>query len=138
MVIGIGDIDILLRIVIAAVAGGIIGFERKKVNKPAGIRTLMLVSVGAALFTIISVHAFTDGDPSKIIAGIVTGIGFLGAGTIFRAENQVKGLTTAASMWAVAAIGITAGLGEYTLMVIATILVYLILQLNKIKALREI
>ena len=138
MVVGIADTDILLRLVIAAVAGGIIGFERKKVNKPAGIRTLMLVSVGAALFTIVSVEAFTEGDPSKIIAGIVTGIGFLGAGTIFRAENRVKGLTTAASMWAVAAIGITAGLGEYTLMVVTTILVYFILQLNKIKVLREI
>ena len=138
MVVGIADTDILLRLVIAALAGGIIGFERKKVHKPAGIRTLMLVSIGAALFTIVSVEAFTDGDPSKIIAGIVTGIGFLGAGTIFRAENQVKGLTTAASMWAVAAIGITAGLGEYTLMVITTILVYFILQLNKIRALREI
>jgi len=132
------DTDILLRLVFAALAGGVIGFERKRVNKPAGIRTLMLVSVGAALFTIISVEGFTDGDPSKIIAGIVTGIGFLGAGTIFRADNQVKGLTTAASMWAVAAIGLTAGLGEYTLMVVTTILVYLILQMNKIKVLREV
>ena len=137
MVVGIADTDILLRLVIAAIAGGIIGFERKKVNKPAGIRTLMLVSVGAALFTIVSVEAFTEGDPSKIIAGIVTGIGFLGAGTIFRAENRVKGLTTAASMWAVAAIGIAVGLGEYVLTAVATVLVILILQLGRIRFFKE-
>ena len=98
----------------------------------------MLVGMGAALFTVVSITAFTDIDPSKIIAGIVTGIGFLGAGTIFRAKDHVKGLTTAASMWAVAAIGITAGLGEYVLTAAATILVILILQLNKIKILREV
>jgi|TARA_B100001964_G_C14262006_1_gene616177 putative Mg2+ transporter-C (MgtC) family protein len=132
------DTEILLRLVIAALAGGLVGFERKKVRKPAGIRTLMLVGMGAALFTVVSITAFTDIDPSKIIAGIVTGIGFLGAGTIFRAKDHVKGLTTAASMWAVAAIGITAGLGEYVLTAAATILVILILQLNKIKILREV
>jgi len=133
----ITDVEILLRLVFAAIAGGLVGFERRTVRKPAGIRTLMLVALGAALFTIISVSAFPN-DSSKIVAGIVTGIGFLGAGTIFRAQDRVQGLTTAASMWAVAAIGLAAGLGEYVLMTVSTLLIILILQLNKIKFLREI
>ncbi|MBU90662.1 magnesium transporter MgtC [Candidatus Woesearchaeota archaeon] len=140
MIIDIGTIDpeILLRLVIAVVAGGLIGFERKKVNKPAGIRTLMIVGMGAALFTVVSITAFANADPARIAAGIVTGIGFLGAGTIFRSKDTVTGLTTAASMWAVGAIGLAAGLGEYVLVTAATILVVLILQLNKIKFLREL
>jgi len=132
------DPEIFLRIFIAAVVGGIVGYERKIANKPAGIRTLMLISVGSALFTIVGVTTLANLDPSKIIAGIVTGIGFLGAGTIFKSKDTVTGLTTAASMWAVAGLGLAAGLGEYVLMATATILVIIILQLNKIKFLREI
>jgi len=98
----------------------------------------MLISVGSALFTIVGVTTLANLDPSKIIAGIVTGIGFLGAGTIFKSKDTVTGLTTAASMWAVAGLGLAAGLGEYVIMATATILVLLILQLNKIKFLREI
>ena len=131
------DTEILLRLVIAAIAGGLIGFERSVANKPAGLRTLMLVGMGSSLFTIISITAFTDVDPTKILAGIVTGIGFLGAGTIFRAKDNVKGLTTAASMWAVAAIGIAVGLGEYVLTAVATVLVILILQLGRIRFFKE-
>ncbi|MCH8004366.1 MAG: MgtC/SapB family protein [Nanoarchaeota archaeon] len=132
------DPEIFLRIFIAAVVGGIVGYERKIANKPAGIRTLMLISVGSALFTIVSVTVFSNFDPSKIVAGIVTGIGFLGAGTIFRSKDTVTGLTTAASMWAVAALGLIAGLGEYVLMTASTILIIMILQLNKIRFLREV
>ena len=132
------DPEIFLRIFIAAVVGGIVGYERKIANKPAGIRTLMLISVGSALFTIVGVTTLANFDPSKIIAGIVTGIGFLGAGTIFKSKDTVTGLTTAASMWAVAAIGLTAGLGEYVLMTVSTILIIIILQLNKIRFLREV
>ena len=132
------DTEIFLRLVIAAVVGGIVGYERKIANKPAGIRTLMLISVGSALFTIVGVTTLANFDPSKIIAGIVTGIGFLGAGTIFKSKDTVTGLTTAASMWAVAGLGLAAGLGEYVLMATATILVIVILQLNKIKFLREV
>ena len=132
------DTEILLRLVIAAIVGGIIGYERKIANKPAGIRTLMLISFGSALFTIVGVTTLANFDPSKIIAGIVTGIGFLGAGTIFKSKDTVTGLTTAASMWAVAAIGLTAGLGEYVLMTVSTILIIIILQLNKIRFLREV
>lgn len=130
------DAEILLRLVIAAAAGGLIGFERSIADKPAGLRTLMLVGMGAALFTIVGITALADADPSRIAAGIVTGIGFLGAGTIFRAEDRVKGLTTAASMWAVAAIGIAVGLGEYVITAVATVLVILILQLGRIGFLR--
>jgi len=137
MAMEIIDTDILLRLVAAAIAGGLVGLERKRLNKPAGMRTNMLVSVGAALFTIVSITSFADADPAKIVGGIVTGIGFLGAGTIFRSKDTVTGLTTAASMWSVAAIGITAGLGEYVLMATATILIIIILQLNKIKYFRE-
>ena len=132
------DWEILLRLVLAAIAGGLVGFERSTAKKPAGIRTLMLVGMGAALFTVVSITAFADSDPTRIAAGIVTGIGFLGAGTIFRAKNQVMGLTTAASMWAVAAIGIAVGLGEYFLAATATMLVVLILQLGRIEFLKEI
>ena len=129
--------EILLRLVLAAVAGGLIGFEREKVHKPAGLRTHMLVSMAAALFILVTLRTTPD-ESARIISGIATGVGFLGAGTIFRAENHVKGLTTAASIWAIAAIGITAGLGEYAIMATATVLVLLILQLNKIKFLREV
>ena len=131
------DPEILVRLLLAAVVGGIIGYERNRLNKPAGLRTHMLVSMGAALFTIVSITSFSNVDPSRVVAGIVTGIGFLGAGTIFREKDTIKGLTTAASLWAVAAIGITAGIGEYAIMATATVLVILILQLNKIKFLRE-
>lgn len=130
------DTEILLRLVLAAIAGGVIGFERKKVHKPAGLRTHMLVCMGAALFILVTLKGI-PGESGRIIAGIATGIGFLGAGTILRAEDRITGLTTAASIWTVAAIGITVGFGEYVLMATATALVIIILQLNKIKSLRE-
>ncbi|MBI2208534.1 MgtC/SapB family protein [Candidatus Woesearchaeota archaeon] len=133
----ITDNEILLRLVIAAVIGGIIGFERRAVHKPAGLRTHMLVSLGSALFTILSFGVFAN-DPARIIAGIVTGIGFLGAGTIFRAKDHIKGLTTAASLWAVSAVGIGIGLGEYFLVAVSTVLILLVLQLNRVEFFREI
>ena len=134
----VAETEVILRLVLAAIAGGIIGYERKTSNKPAGIRTLMLISFGAALFASISTSAFSSADPSRIAAGIVTGIGFLGAGTIFRAKDHVKGLTTAASMWVVAAIGLSISVGLYLLSAVSVILVIVILQLNKIKFLREV
>lgn len=131
------ETEILLRIVVAAIAGGLIGFERRVVHKPAGLRTLMLVGMGAALFVIVTIKTIST-EGARIIAGIATGVGFLGAGAIFRSEDHVKGLTTAASIWAVAAIGIAAGLGEYVLVAVVTVLVVLVLQLNKIEFLREL
>lgn len=124
------DPQFLLRLVLAAIAGGLIGFERESVHKPAGIRTHMLVSLGAALFVLATIAVLPD-EAARIIGGVATGIGFLGAGTIFRSKDSVMGLTTAASIWTVAAIGLTFGLGEYVLAITATILVILILQLKR-------
>jgi putative Mg2+ transporter-C (MgtC) family protein len=119
----------LLRLAVAALLGGVIGLERELDEKAAGLRTHMLVSVGSALFTLVSAYGFreflTHGkvvsfDPSRIAAQIVTGIGFLGAGVIFRQGFTVRGLTTAASLWLVAAVGLAAGAGYWQGAVIAT------------------
>ncbi|MBI2547711.1 MAG: MgtC/SapB family protein, partial [Candidatus Aenigmarchaeota archaeon] len=119
-------IEILLRMVLATLAGGLIGLEREIVHRPAGIRTHMLVSLGSALFALITIEQLPS-EAARIIAGIATGIGFLGAGTIFKAKSEVHGLTTAASVWAVAAVGLSIGFGYYLMMLIAVILVLIIL-----------
>lgn len=137
MNIDITDYEIFLRILVAAIAGGIVGLERKVSHKPAGTRTQMLICISAALFTIVTM-SFDNSDPARIVAGIVTGIGFLGAGAIFQSKDGVQGLTTAASIWTTAAIGIIAGAGEYILTLVATLIVLLILQLNKIDYFREL
>jgi len=123
-------IQILLRLVLSVIAGGLIGLEREVVHKPAGIRTHMLVCLGSALFVLVTIETLPN-EAARIIAGIATGIGFLGAGTIFRSKSEVHGLTTAASVWAVAAVGIAIGLGYYLMAIIAVVLVLLVLQLNK-------
>ena len=109
--------------------GGIIGFERRRAEKPAGLRTLALVSAGSALFTIVSINGFQLSDAARVAAQIVTGIGFLGAGIIFRSGDQVRGLTTATSVWLSAAVGMSAGAGMYVISAVATILAIVILQL---------
>ena len=127
----ISYVQIFLRLFIALILGGLIGFEREKNNHPAGFRTHILVSVGSALIMLISIYGFTDFlgeenvnfDPSRIAAQVVTGIGFLGAGTILRHGYTVTGLTTAASLWVVAAIGLAIGAGFYFGAVISTIFV---------------
>ena len=119
-----------LRIVLAAVLGGIIGYERRKADKPVGLRTRVLISTGAALFTVASVYGFGDGDPSRVAAGIVVGIGFLGAGAIIRRRaGGVEGLTTAAVIWVVAAVGLAAGAGLYLIATVTTVVVMLVLLL---------
>lgn len=120
------------KLTIAVIIGGLVGIERETYHKPAGVRTHMLVCLGAALFTIVSIVAFPGGDLVRISAGIATGIGFLGAGTIFRSKDTVKGLTTAASLWAVAGIGLAIGAGLYVLTVFAALLVIAILQLDRL------
>jgi putative Mg2+ transporter-C (MgtC) family protein len=125
--------EVLLRIGLAAVLGGAIGIERELREREAGLRTHMLVSVGAALFTLVSAYAWTDWrfssesgivfDPTRIAAQIVTGVGFLGAGAIIRQGLSVRGLTTAATLWVVAAIGMATGAGYYAAAVITTVLV---------------
>ena len=124
--------ELMLRLVLSVVFGGLIGLEREVVHKPAGVRTHMLVSLGSALFILIALISIPEGI-DKIIAGIATGIGFLGAGTIFRSKSEVHGLTTAASIWAVAGVGITIGLGYYLMTAISVILILVVLQLNKLE-----
>jgi putative Mg2+ transporter-C (MgtC) family protein len=125
--------EALLRLVLAGILGGAIGTEREIREREAGLRTHMLVAIGAALFTIVSAYGWSDFnfsqrsgityDPTRIAAQIVTGIGFLGAGAIIRHGLSVRGLTTAASLWVVAAIGIAAGAGYYSAAVVTTIVV---------------
>ena len=122
--------EILVRLAAAAALGGVIGIERELREREAGFRTHMLVSVGAALFTLVSAYAWSDFtfstaagvtfDPTRIAAQIVTGIGFIGAGAIIRQGLSVRGLTTAATLWMVAAIGMACGAGFYWAAVIAT------------------
>jgi len=122
--------DTLVRLVVAAALGGAIGLERELDEKAAGLRTHMLVSVGSALFTMVGAYGFHDflvgggnivrADPARIAAQIVTGIGFLGAGVIFRQGFTIRGLTTAASLWVVAAVGMASGAGFWKGAVIAT------------------
>lgn len=117
-----------INLIIAAVLGGLIGLERQIGNRPAGLRTNMLVAVGSALFTMLSLHAFPGiGDKGRVAAQIVSGIGFLGAGTLWRSQDATKGLTTAAGLWTVAAIGMAVGAGFGLLALSATIIVLVIL-----------
>jgi uncharacterized membrane protein YhiD involved in acid resistance len=116
------------RITLAFVLGGIVGFERERSRRPAGLRTHMLVAAGSACFTVASIYGFDDlgtiRDPARLAAQIITGIGFLGAGTIFRSRGTVRGLTTASSIWITAAIGIAAGLGMFVVALFSTLLTY--------------
>ena len=129
---------ILLRLVVGCILGGLIGWERELNDRPAGFRTHILVTVGSALIMIISINIFhmfpdSDADPGRIAAQVVSGIGFLGAGTIIREGINVRGLTTAASLWAVAAIGLAIGAGFYFSGIATTGLVYVALMfLNRI------
>lgn len=122
------DVVIIVRMVLATILGMLIGVEREQRHKPAGIRTHALVSLGSCIFTILSMgFTGTNADPSRIAAGIVTGIGFLGGGAIFRSKKHSAGLTTAASIWIAAAIGLATGLGEYAIAICATIIALLLL-----------
>jgi putative Mg2+ transporter-C (MgtC) family protein len=127
----ISTFDVAIRLVLAAVLGGAVGFEREMREREAGLRTHVLVSVGSALFFLVSAYAWTDWsfsqregivfDPTRIAAQIVTGIGFLGAGAIIRQGLSVRGLTTAATLWLVAGIGMASGAGYWEAAVIATV-----------------
>jgi putative Mg2+ transporter-C (MgtC) family protein len=129
--------EALLRLALAAVLGGLIGVERELREREAGLRTHLLVAVGSALFTIVGAYGFHDfiesgeavvrTDPTRISAQIVTGIGFLGAGAIIRQGLSVRGLTTAATLWVVAAVGLAAGAGYYSGAVITTAVVLIAL-----------
>ena len=128
---------LILRLVLACVLGGIIGYEREHTNRPAGFRTHILVCVGAALVMATSEFVFkkytgrTEIDPTRLGAQVISGIGFLGAGTIIREGFNVRGLTTAASLWAVSCVGIAAGIGFYSGAIAATALIFATLILLK-------
>ncbi len=117
--------EVTVRLLLALLLGGLVGWQREAAVKPAGFRTHILVCVGAALFTLISRYGFFESgaDPSRVASNIVVGIGFLGAGTIWRTGGSVQGLTTAASLWTVAAIGMAAGIGYYWGAGLATVIV---------------
>lgn len=107
------DIEIVYRFILACAWGGLVGAEREYRGKPAGFRTLMMISFGACFFTIMSMVIGGQDNPDRIAANIVTGLGFLSAGVIMRADNHISGITTAASVWAVAAVGMGIGGGYY-------------------------
>lgn len=119
------DVELMLRVLLAFLLGGLIGYERETTQRPAGLRTHMLVAAGAAAFTVASIYGFigqgTVRDPARVAAQIVPGVGFLGAGTIWRTSSTVRGLTTAASIWLVAAIGLLVGSGLYVLAIFTTL-----------------
>jgi putative Mg2+ transporter-C (MgtC) family protein len=125
------QVELALRLLLGLVLGAIIGLEREFGRQPAGFRTHSLVALGACLFTIVSAYAFlgAGADPTRIAAQVVTGIGFIGAGAVLQYQGHIRGLTTAASLWSVAAIGMAAGAGLYVLAVLGTALVLVVLSL---------
>jgi len=123
------DVQMFLRLLIAVVLGALVGYERERAGKPAGVRTHGMVSLGAALFAVVSIHGFGGtGDPARVAAQIVTGIGFLGAGAILHQRGIVQGLTTAASLWVTAAIGLAVGVGMLLMSLATAVLVFLLLR----------
>lgn len=127
------DGQIILRLVLSVVLSGLIGFERQIHKRNAGLRTHILVCLGSCLIMLTSLYVFdiykdkVALDPARIAAGVITGIGFLGAGTIIREKENVKGLTTAASLWLVAALGLAVGVGFYIASITTTILALIVL-----------
>lgn len=120
------------QILIALLLGGLIGFEREKVGKAAGIRTYAAVCMGSTLFTVISVQLMDIAGASRVVANIVTGIGFLGVGIIFRDASQVRtrGLTTAATVWATAAVGVAVGYSLYIIAIFCSVIIYFLLAIQ--------
>lgn len=127
------QLKIVGQLVLAAILGAALGWEREFWHKPAGIRTHSLVALGSALFAIISISAFerfievTSYDPSRIVGQVVLGVGFIGAGVIIYRRGVVEGITTAAGLWMASAVGVAVGVGWYTIAILATILSFVIL-----------
>ena len=119
----------LIRLLVAVLLGGLVGYERERQGKPAGLRTHAMVALGAALFTVVSLYGFGEtADTSRVAAMIVSGIGFLGAGAILHERGSVQGLTTAASLWVTAAIGIAVGVGMMLMSLATAALVFAVLR----------
>jgi putative Mg2+ transporter-C (MgtC) family protein len=127
----------ITRLILASILGSIIGLEREKKGGSAGLRTHILVCMGSALVMLTSLYIYdiyqgsAPADPARIAAGVVTGIGFLGAGTIIRSAEGIKGLTTAASVWVSSAIGLAVGCGYISAAITVTVIVYLVLSVLK-------
>ncbi|MDY7018451.1 MAG: MgtC/SapB family protein [Chloroflexota bacterium] len=131
------QVEIVLRLLLAVGLGAAIGYQRVRAGKTVGIRTHILIAMGSALFTLVSIFGFScAADTSRVAAGIVTGIGFIGAGVIFRGPRgeELAGLTTAAGIWATAAVGLAAGAGLYILSAVATAIIIGILMLPRIRS----
>jgi putative Mg2+ transporter-C (MgtC) family protein len=125
-------IRVVVRLLAAVIAGAVIGAQRERHGKNAGLRTHILVALGCAVFVLgVSEHGYDNDAVSRVIQGVVTGVGFLGAGTILKrtSENTIKGLTTAGSIWVTAAIGIAAGLGQITVTLVAVVLTWIVLSI---------
>lgn len=128
------ELLLAFRAIIAALLGGIIGWERERHGREAGIRTYAAVALGACIFGLISSHASTNGDPGRIAAQVVTGVGFLGAGVILRDQGRVHGLTTAATIWATASVGLSISYGMYTLGVLGSLIIFFLLAAHHLPA----
>lgn len=124
--------DIIVRVALAILVGALIGLEREKTRHAAGLRTHLLVCTGSTLITLTAIDVFPQ-NPAPITAAIITGIGFLGAGTIFRDKNNVRGLTTAASIWAVAGLGLALGAGAYVIAAAGTLAMMFTLEFGRIQ-----
>jgi len=123
-------ITIIIRVAVSIGIGGLIGLERELEHKPAGLRTIILVCLGSTIFMLIGYElGFVGSELSRIVAGVVTGIGFLGAGAIIRARGEVYGLTTAATIWLASGLGMAIGAGHYMLAIVACISVLVVLRL---------
>lgn len=134
---GASTVEVVVRLLVAMLIGGLIGWDREKSDKPAGLRTHMLVALGSASFTLLgfevgahlSPRSGEGFDPTRVLQGVIGGIGFLGAGSIIQNRGQVSGLTTAASVWVAGALGAAAGVGAYVLAGVTTALAFVILSL---------
>jgi len=124
----ISEFELIIRLLLALLLGALIGLERERGDKPAGLRTHILVSIGSAQFTILSFYAFPGSDPSRIAAYIVAGVGFIGAGTIIQTRDRVTGITTAATLWVTSSIGMAVGIGFYTAAIIVAAISYITLK----------
>ena len=127
------ELVIVMKIIIATIFGGTIGYEREISKKAAGLRTHILVCLGSTIFTVLSLQAFPGADTSRVAAYIIAGIGFIGAGTVIQTKEKVIGLTTAASLWITASIGMAVGSDFYVLALIATIISYFTLKLGRLE-----
>jgi len=129
-------LEMILRLVLAAVLGAGIGYHRERHGKAAGLRTHTCIALGAALFTVASFSFGGDADPSRVAAGVVAGVGFIGAGVIFRGmrgDGGVAGITSAACIWVTAAIGLAAGAGLYSIAAITALITVIVMMLPKIR-----